>query len=82
MCVFNRINQALGIVEQRNYTSTVIDSIFDAATNGPSNARVGATAGLGAVSGFVAGVSPLRVLQGMPQRQRSPRSYWVTSAGP
>ena len=31
-----------------------IDSIFDAATNGnPSHARVGATAGLGAVSGFV-----------------------------
>ena len=53
MCVFNRIKQALGIVEQRNYTSTVIDSIFDAATNGSSNARVGATAGLGAVSGFV-----------------------------
>ena len=51
--MFKKIKQALGIVEQRNYTSAAIDSIFNAATGNASNARVGATAGLGAVSGFV-----------------------------
>ena len=50
--MFDKLKQALGI-EDRNYTSTVVDSLFDAATGNASGARVGATAGLGAVSGFV-----------------------------
>ena len=52
MCVFKRIKQALGI-EDRNYTTTVVDSLFHAATGSTSSARVSGIAALEAASGFV-----------------------------
>ena len=51
--MFNRIKQALGI-EDRNYTTTVVDSLFSAATGSTSSARVSGIAALEAASGFVA----------------------------
>ena len=51
--MFDRIKQALGI-EDRNYTTTVVDSIFNAATGSTSSARVSGIAALEAASGFVA----------------------------